>query len=138
MTNFYSFVDGVNDYHGLPRGLLMMIGYQENGRTWNWTNKRSPSGAVGIMQLMPITLKQIKQISGFLPNPLDMGHSVYGSGIYLKWLHALLGNWRHAIAAYNYGLGNVRKNIAKYGYLNEKVLPAETQNYLYVADNLGL
>lgn len=138
MANFYDFVDGVNSFHQLPKGLLMLIAYQENGRTWQFKNSRSPSGASGLMQLMPITLKQIYQISGLKLNPLDMGHSVYGAGIYLKWLYSLFGNWRHAIAAYNYGLGGVRKNIAKYGRLNEAALPNETRNYMYVADTLGL
>lgn len=138
MSNFYSFVDGINNYLGLPNGLLMTIGYQENGRSWTWKNARSPKGATGIMQLMPITVLDIKRISGFQPNPLDMGHSVYGAGIYLKWLYSYFGNWRMAIAAYNYGLGNVNKIIRKHGYFNENALPLETKNYLFVANTLGL
>ncbi len=137
--NLYSWVQAISDELGLPQGLLLMIAYQENGRSWNWnTSARSPRGASGVMQLMPIAIQEIKRISGAVINPLNVIQSIYGAGLYLKWLYKLFGNWRIAIAAYNYGLGNVRKNIAQYGGFNENALPLETRNYLYVADTLGM
>ncbi len=138
MDNIFAWVGYINEYLGLPNGLLMMIGYQENGRAWNWQNRVSGRGAKGIMQLMDVTVRDIQRISGFLPNPYNTIHSIYGAGIYLKWLYAYFGDWRAAIAAYNYGIGNVGRNIRRYGYLNETALPRETQNYMYVADVLNL
>ncbi len=137
MDNIFAWIDYITDYLGLPQGLLAMIGYQENGRSWNWRNVTSPRGARGIMQLMPIAIQDIYRISGFIPNPANIIHSIYGAGIYLKWLYKYFGDWRMAIAAYNWGLGNVKKNIRTYGYFNENVLPKETKNYMFVADMLG-
>lgn len=138
MNNLYAWIGYINEYLNLPAGLLLMIGYQENGRSWNWQNRTSGRGARGVMQLMPITVQDIYRISGFMPNPGNIIHSIYGAGIYLKWLYNYFGDWRTAIAAYNHGLGNIKRNINKYGYLNEAALPLETRNYLFVADTLGL
>ena len=140
MNSLFAWIQTMNDYLNLPQGLLMTIAYQENGRSWKWNqNAISPRGAKGVMQIMPNTVTEIKRISGFLPNPYNIIHAMYGAGLYLKWLNRYYdGDWRKAIAAYNYGLGNVNKIIRKYGYFEEGALPNETKNYMYVADTLGL
>lgn len=139
MNNIFSWLSYINDYFGFPRGLLTLIAYQENGRNWNFNpNAVSWRGAKGLMQITSLGAQQIAKLTGFMINPFDITHAIWGAGITLKWLHSQFGSWRAAIAAYNAGYGTVRNNINKYGYFNEAALPAETRNYLFVANYLGL
>lgn len=105
--------------NGLPQNLLARVLYQESrfrediitGRT------RSPAGALGIAQFMPATAK------GRGVDPLDPNSAIHGAAAYLRELFDRFGDWTQAIAAYNWGQGNVaRKGIAK--------APAETRAYV--------
>lgn len=79
--------------------------------------KRSSTGATGIAQFMPATAADL----GI--NPTDPIQSIDASGKYLSQLYAKFGNWTEAIAAYNWGQGNVeRKGLAK--------APKETVDYV--------
>jgi membrane-bound lytic murein transglycosylase D len=53
---------------------------------------------------------------------------------YLKYLHNQLNNWDLALAAYNWGIGSVKKALKRglmaNGTINLKKLPRETRNYL--------
>jgi soluble lytic murein transglycosylase-like protein len=62
---------------------------------------RSKAGALGLMQLMPSTAAQL----GVDPN--DAAQNVQGGTTYLQQLFAKYGNWFDALAAYNWGPGNV-------------------------------
>lgn len=82
----------------------------------------SPAGAIGMGQLMPGTAE------GLGVDPYDAEDNLRGSARYLRQQLDTFGDTRLALAAYNAGLGNVRK----YG----GVPPfKETQNY--VAKILG-
>lgn len=109
--------------HGLPAGLLSRVAYQES--RYN-PKARSPVGAIGLMQFMPATAKD------FGIDPLDPIDSIYASARYLKQLYNKFGNWKEAVAAYNWGQGNVaRKGLAK--------APAETRNYFaQILNDIGL
>lgn len=93
-------------------------------------NAVSPRGAIGIMQLMPGTAAQY----GADPtNPLeniDAGTAYLGD-----LLNQFGGNKVAALAAYNWGPGNVQRAMAQYGPNWLSHAPAETQNY--VAKILG-
>lgn len=79
--------------------------------------KRSRTGATGIAQFMPDTAKELGV------NPLDPMESIDGAARYLSQLFDKFGNWTEAIAAYNWGQGNVqRKGLEK--------APQETVDYV--------
>ncbi len=89
----------------------------------------SPVGAKGLMQIMDATAEQ----PGFgikpLEDPFDPVENVrFGT----EYLYALMDRYNDdttsALAAYNWGVGNVDKWLKKGGDFNE--LPKETQNYI--------
>lgn len=105
--------------NAIPEGLLARLLYQESRyRQDIITGKvRSPVGAVGIAQFMPATAKDLGV------DPLDPTSAINGAGRYLRQLYNQLGTWSQALAAYNWGIGNVkRKGMAK--------APAETRAYV--------
>ena len=73
----------------------------------------SPAGAVGLMQLMPATFRDISDniLDEFLDDGMirDPETNIRYGVCYLRWLYRTLGNWTNSIAAYNAGIGNVRK-----------------------------
>lgn len=113
----------------LPQGLLSRVAYQESRFD---ANAVSPVGAVGLMQFMPATA------ADFGIDPTDPFQSIDAAGKYLAQLYRQFGTWSAAIAAYNFGPGNVQKNISKYGALNIAALPPETRNYLSIATDIGV
>ena len=110
--------------YGLPSGLLSRMAYQESRYD---PNARSKSGAIGLMQFMPATAKDM----GI--DPTDPFQSIDGAGKYLRLLYNRFKDWKLAIAAYNAGPGNV----AKYG---NKVPPfKETIQYVAsVSKDIGI
>ena len=104
----------------------------------------SPAGAVGLMQFMLPTwiewhgrLYQGEAIE-VRTNP---ERSIELGAAYMVWLAAGLGrDWRLARAAYNWGIGNVKKHaeVAAGGrlVLPDAKLPPETRAYLARIDRL--
>lgn len=79
--------------------------------------RKSSTGATGIAQFMPATANDLGV------NPTDPIASIDASGKYLSQLFDKFQDWPKAIAAYNWGMGNVeRKGLAK--------APTETVNYV--------
>jgi membrane-bound lytic murein transglycosylase D len=95
---------------------------------------RSPEGAVGMFQLMPVTAKNL----GLSLFPFDQRKQVEpaarASAKYLHQLHDQFGDWRLAVAAYNSGPGTVQRLLKRYQTTSyEDIaphLPAETQMYV--------
>lgn len=104
--------------NGIPSGMLERLLYQESHYREDIISgaKRSPVGALGIAQFMPATAREMGV------DPLDPAQAIDGAGRYLRRMYSMFGNWTDALAAYNWGPGNVqRKGIAR--------APAETVAY---------
>lgn len=104
--------------YSIPPDMLARLLYQESRyRADIITGKvRSPVGALGIAQFMPATAAEL----GI--DPLDPAQAIDGAARYLARLWGIFGNWSEALAAYNWGQGNVkRKGLA--------AAPAETRTY---------
>lgn len=101
---------------GLPSGLLDAVWSVESSRG---KNMQSPKGAMGHFQFMPETAKQYG-----LKNPFDLSESAEAAGhMYHDLLSKYRGNIPTALAAYNWGGGNVDKK----GLQNA---PDETRDYI--------
>jgi hypothetical protein len=73
----------------------------------------SPAGAQGKYQLMPDTGKELAAKRGVEYNPADEQHAMLASD-YANQLYGKYGSETLAGAAYNWGMGNVDKLIAKW------------------------
>ncbi|MDO4434116.1 MAG: LysM peptidoglycan-binding domain-containing protein [Alysiella sp.] len=101
------------------------------------TKARSHVGASGLWQFMPATGRHY----GLEQTPMyDGRHDVYAATDaalnYLQYLYGLFGDWSLALAAYNWGEGNVSRAIRQAQangleptYENLR-MPAETRNYV--------
>jgi soluble lytic murein transglycosylase-like protein len=119
--NLTSYAD-IEKFNGLPPGLLSAIRRSEG----SGPNSVSPKGAQGIFQIMPGTQKDLG-----ITDPTDEGQEARGAGLYLKQLTAMFGgDTQKAIAAYNWGLGKVQKDVAAHGDKWRDYLPDETKKYL--------
>jgi len=101
--------------YGLDPSLVVAVANQESGGN---PNAVSPAGAQGVMQLMPATAQQFG-----VTDPFDPAQNIDAGVRYLAQLMNQFGDPQLALAAYNWGPGNV----AKYGTSN---WPAETANYV--------
>jgi hypothetical protein len=101
--------------YGIDVNLLYGIARTESGFR---TNAISRKGATGLMQLMPGTAKGLG-VDSTIPGENIKGGTKYFSSLLKKYG----GDRDKALAAYNWGPGNVDK----YGMSN---LPAETENYI--------
>lgn len=111
-TPYLSIFRTAEQQYDLPQNLLVRMAQQES---YFDPNAVSPVGAEGIMQLMP----------QYYPNidPFDVTQAVFAAAQTMKQYYKQFGSWKKALAAYNWGPGNVQK----YGITN---LPAETANYV--------
>jgi soluble lytic murein transglycosylase-like protein len=115
-------IDAAEAQHGIPARLLAALLYQESryradiieGRV------RSPTGAMGIAQFMPATAVEWL---GSQQAALDPAVAIDGAARYLRWLFGRHASWRLAVAAYNWGTGNVARK-------DESAWPTETRNYV--------
>jgi soluble lytic murein transglycosylase-like protein len=112
-------LNAVEEQFGIPHDLLARIAYQECSFRPEVISGavKSPAGAVGMMQLMP----------QFFPGAgVDWHADILTAATYLSQLHRQFLDWQLAVAAYNWGPGNVEH------YENGEIhsLPQETENYV--------
>jgi len=108
-------IQGAAEQYGVESTLIKaVIAVESNG------NPRavSAAGAQGLMQLMPKTAVELGVV-----NPFDPVQNVQAGTRYLgRLLDRYQGNRKLALAAYNWGIGNLEKNPTG--------LPKETRDYI--------
>lgn len=105
------------DRHGLPENLLVRVAYQESRFRADIISGAtvSSAGAQGIMQIVPRWHPNV--------DPLNVREAIEYAAKYLAYLRRQTGSWSQALAAYNWGIGN----LTKYGFDNA---PRETRDYV--------
>ena len=87
----------------------------------------SHCGAEGVAQFMPATFKEIMGSA----DPFNPESSIQAQGIYMLKLMEHYGNdLSLALAAYNWGMGNLSRCRAAHGAAWRDYLPDETAQYL--------
>jgi soluble lytic murein transglycosylase-like protein len=131
---------------GVDTALVLGVITQESGFN---AHALSPVGAMGLMQLMPGTVKHIKSLSPVkIGSAYDPKQNVAAGTWYLKSLYNQFRGfpeaqrWQFALASYNGGIGRVSHAINKAASAKNKTrtqvtwseisgyLPRETRNYV--------
>jgi membrane-bound lytic murein transglycosylase B len=108
-------IDKASATYGVDKGLISSVIQAESDFDPNAT---SPKGAMGLMQLMPDTARGLG-----VSNAYDPEQNVMAGTRYLKsLLNRYNGDVKQALAAYNWGMGNLERSTGK--------LPEETRNYI--------
>ena len=111
----------------------------------------SPVGALGLVQIMPSTVKEMKKL-GLVSkdfDPLDPKQAVVGQAAYMNWIaeRPYLNKGEDSVkqakflGAYNTGVGNIKSALTKakaagvdiyktLDWVDSKYLPKETVNYI--------
>jgi Transglycosylase SLT domain len=84
----------------------------------------SRAGAMGLMQVMPATYRDMRQQHGLGANPHDPRDNVLAGAAYLRWLYERYG-YPKMFAAYNAGPGTLEAQLA-----GTRKLPGETRDYV--------
>lgn len=125
VSNADSRLSAVSQKYGIPQHMLYSVWAQES-RKGNM-KKSSASGAKGHFQFMPGTAKAY----GISGREWDFDASSDAAARYFQWLlKHYNGDHNKAIAAYNWGNGNLDQAIKRYGNDWLSHAPKETQGYV--------
>ncbi len=117
-------VDALNKQEKLPGGMLDYVWWKESRRGAN--PGLSAAGAGGDFQFMPGTAAQYG-----IKDRWDFTQSAAGAAVFLRdLLQHYRGDAQKALAAYNWGQGNLDADIAKNGANWRAGLPSETADYI--------
>jgi soluble lytic murein transglycosylase-like protein len=84
----------------------------------------SPAGAMGLMQLMPGTWREVRRLIGLGVDPYDPHDNILAGTFYLRRMYDRFG-YPGLFAAYNAGPARYREYLA-----GRRVLPDETRTYV--------
>jgi soluble lytic murein transglycosylase-like protein len=114
-TNLDAIIAHAAKTHGVDEALVKSVIKVESNFH---SNSTSPKGAMGLMQLMPETARELG-----VQNPYDPVENVGAGTRYLKMLLKRYdGNVPLSLAAYNWGLGNIERRPDQ--------MPTETRQYV--------
>ncbi len=117
---------------GVPQDLIYLA-VAESGFQPQALNVRS--GAGGMWQFMPTGSYGLAR-NGWFDERFDPQKSSAAYAKYMKTLYNQFGDWYLAMAAYDWGPGNVQRAVMRTGYADfwelyrRNVLPGETKNYV--------
>jgi membrane-bound lytic murein transglycosylase D len=117
---------------GVPQDLIYLA-VAESGFQPQALNARS--GAGGMWQFMPNGSYGLAR-NGFFDERFDPEKSSRAYARYIKSLYAQFGDWYLAMAAYDWGPGNVQRAVQRTGYADfwelyrRNAMPAETRAYV--------
>jgi len=119
--------------YGVPQDLIYQA-VAESGFQPQALNRRS--GAGGMWQFMPFAGAYGLERNGYFDERFDPEKSTIAYAKYMKYLYEQFGDWYLAMAAYDWGAGNVQRAVARTGYADfwqlyrHNALPGETKNYV--------
>ena len=119
-------LEASNRFH-IPQAWIRAVMRQESGgRTMLGEGQPivSRAGAVGLMQLLPQTYKEMAAEHKLGANPFDTRDNIMAGAAYLRWLKSKYG-YPAMFAAYNAGPGRLQDHLEK-----GVRLPAETRAYV--------
>ena len=117
---------------GLPIDLAI-VPLLESG---NNPRAQSSKDALGLWQFIPSTAEEWGLITSETPidDRINVIKSTKTALRYFEYLYNELGDWNLALAAYNWGIGSVKRSInkglLKDGVINLDMLPLETRKYI--------
>jgi hypothetical protein len=118
--NFESLIQQAGQRHGVDASLIKAVIQAESGGN---PLAVSPAGARGLMQLMPGTAAELG-----VTNSFDPAQNIMAGTSYLRrLLDRYRGDVKLALAAYNWGMGNLEKR--------PEAMPKETRNYIAKVEN---
>jgi len=129
---YHAMISAVLAEEKVPQDLIYQA-VAESGFQPQAVNGRS--GAGGMWQFMPYGVYGLARTPWY-DERFDPEKSTHAYARYMKELYAQLGDWYLAMAAYDWGPGNVQKAVQRTGYADfwelyhRNALPQETKNYV--------
>jgi membrane-bound lytic murein transglycosylase D len=129
---YKAMIQRVMGEEGVPQDLIYLA-VAESSFQPRALNTRS--GAGGMWQFMPHGDYGLAR-NGYVDERFDPEKSTRSYARYMKYLYNQLGDWYLAMAAYDWGAGNVQRAVQKTGYADfwelykRNNLPGETKNYV--------
>jgi len=127
---------GIFRSEGVAEELAWLAFVESSGRA----DARSPVGAAGLFQFMPKTAEAMGLALSPEDERLDPDKCARAAAKYLARLRNRFGDWKLALAAYNYGEGNVAKKLKQARERSfegiRSALPMETRLYVPKLDAL--
>src|SRR5579863_3301994 len=125
-------IERVMAEEGVPHDLIYLAVAESSfqPRALNWK-----SHAGGMWQFMPYGDYGLTR-NVYVDERFDPEKSTRAYARYMKYLYGQLGDWYLAMAAYDWGAGNVQRAVQKTGYADfwelyrRNNLPGETKNYV--------
>ena len=125
-------IQRVMSEEGVPQDLIYLA-VAESGFQPRAVNARSRAG--GMWQFMPNGNYGLTR-NAYVDERFDPEKSTRAYARYMKFIYDQLGDWYLAMAAYDWGTGNIQRAVQKTGYADfwelykRNNLPGETKNYV--------